>query len=169
MLKPIDLYILTSLLVLPVDASWTQARAAALLHVPQPAMTRALQRLEHAGLWERRARRLDVGGAEGLLVYGARFLIPAHLGPPVRGIWTAASAPPLNTLLISSTEIVWPDEDGEAVGLSLVPLHPSAPRAARASARLYAGLSIVDALRIGRVRDRALAAQELRRMIQERG
>lgn len=161
MLKPLDLYVLVALLALPPTPEWTQASFAGHLGLPQPALTRSLQRLAEAGLWERTDRRVDVAGAEGLLVHAVRFLAPARLGQATRGLPTAHSAPPLGRLIAGGTPLVWPDEEGGSMGTSLEPLHPSAPRAARANPRLYEFLAIVDALRVGRVRERTIAIAEL--------
>lgn len=161
MLKAVDIYVLLGLLAIPRDDAWTQARFAADLHLPQAAMTRSLQRLEEAGLWDRAGRAVDRPGAEGLLVHAVRFLLPAHLGPPTRGLPTAHAAPPLRDLIASDQPYVWPMENGGATGISLEPLHAAAPVAAREQPRLYELLALVDALRAGRARERVLAAREL--------
>ena len=62
---------------------------------------------------------------------------------------------------MASPTYVWPDDSGDTTGTSLEPLHPSAPRAARSSPELHELLALVDALRVGRARERALAAREL--------
>lgn len=161
MLKPADLYVLVALLALPRGADWTQAAFAAQIGLAQPALTRSLQRLAQAELWSRTDRRVDVAGAEGLLVHAARFLVPPRLGAPTRGLATAHSAPPLASMLLANSATVWPDEEGGHMGTALEPLHPSAPKAARANPRLHELLALVDALRIGRARERSLAVQAL--------
>ncbi len=161
MLKSVDLYVLVALLALRRTDDWTQAAFAAQIGLPQPALTRSLQRLARAELWSRTDRRVDVPGAEGLLVHAARFLVPPRLGPPTRGLPTAHSAPPLASMILTNSAIVWPDEEGGHVGTSLEPLHPSAPTAARAHPRLHELLALVDALRVGRARERTLAVQAL--------
>ena len=63
--------------------------------------------------------------------------------------------------------IVWPHPEGEVRGESLEPLYPSVVEAARRDQELYECLALVDALRIGRARERKLAidllAKRLRR------
>ena len=161
MLKPLDIFVLVALLALPPTADWTQAAFAGRLGLPQPALTRSLQRLSEAGLWDRTDRRVDVAGAEGLLVHAVRFLVPARLGQATRGLPTAHSAPPLDRVIAATTALVWPYEEGGSMGTSIEPLHPSVPRAAHANPRLYEFLAIVDALRVGRARERTLAIAEL--------
>ena len=161
MLKPLDLYVLVALLALPAREGWTQVAFADVLGIPQPALTRSLQRLAEAGLWDREAREVDVAGAEGLLVHAARFIVPPRLGPPARGVPTAHAVPPLADELGGGDLLVWPDDEGTAVGTTLAPLCPSAARAARREPALHAMLALVDGLRVGRARERAIAARLL--------
>ena len=71
---------------------------------------------------------------------------------PLRAHFRSASeAPP-----------VWADPEGTVRGESLEPLYPTVPRAARADAKLYEWLALVDAVRAGRARERELAVKELR-------
>lgn len=53
--------------------------------------------------------------------------------------------------------LVWPHPEGEVRGESLEPLYPSAVDAARRDGKLYEVLALVDALRVGRAREKALA------------
>lgn len=57
--------------------------------------------------------------------------------------------------------LVWPDPDGDVRGLTLEPLHKAAPKAARRDPRLYELLTLIDALRVGRARERQLAEKAL--------
>ncbi len=167
MLKSVDIYVLVALLALPRGDEWTQAAFAAQIGLAQPALTRSLQRLATADLWNRTERRVDIPGAEGLLVHAARFLVPPRLGQPTRGLPTAHSAPPLAAMILANSATVWPDEEGGHMGTALAPLHPSAPRAARANPRLHELLALVDALRVGRARERTLAARLLHERLME--
>lgn len=57
--------------------------------------------------------------------------------------------------------LVWPHPEGEVRGESIEPLYPSAVDAARRDSRLYECLALVDALRIGRAREKKLAIDQL--------
>ena len=57
--------------------------------------------------------------------------------------------------------IVWPAADGDVRGQAIEPLYASAPNAARKDSELYQMLALVDALRVGRARERNMAAEEL--------
>ena len=84
-----------------------------------------------------------------------------------RGLPTAYAAEPLKSALQSSTDPppVWPHVDGKVRGYSFAPLYKHAPAAALKDEKLYELLTLVDALRDGRVRERKLAMDELRRRI----
>lgn len=108
----------------------------------------------------------DVIGQRNLLefiVHGLPYVWPGELGPVSRGMPTAHGAPPLRDIIVHSEAdvLVWPDAEGKARGQSLKPLILSAAAAARRDPKLYEFLALVDALRIGRVRERKLAAEML--------
>jgi hypothetical protein len=56
---------------------------------------------------------------------------------------------------------IWPDPEGKVQGSAIEPLYPSVPGAARLDPELYDMLALVDALRIGRTRERVMAIQEI--------
>lgn len=90
------------------------------------------------------------------LVNGVPYAFPGELGPEMRGVPTAHSGPLLRDQLPGDL-VVWPSSIGETRGLSLVPLCRSAPQTSASNPELYGWLTVVDALRIGRARDRRLA------------
>lgn len=103
---------------------------------------------------------------EEYLLHGVRYAFPAKPGPVARGIPTAYSAPPLADK-ISSGDLppVWPDPFGPVRGVAVEPLYSSVVKAARLDPPLYELLALVDALRIGRARERNLAEEELKKRI----
>ena len=50
-----------------------------------------------------------------------------------------------------------------------MPLYPSAPKAARKDPKLYELLALVDMLRLGRARERAMAEQQLNELLPSHG
>lgn len=95
------------------------------------------------------------------VVHGARYAFPGQLGGMSRGIPTAYAASPLNLEILPSDEPmpVWPHPKGTVRGLALEPIFTSVPVAAMNDPALYELLALLDALRIGRVRERQLAAR----------
>lgn len=57
---------------------------------------------------------------------------------------------------------MWPYGKGKVRGHSIVPLYLSVPEAALKDVKLYELLALVDALRVGRAREREIAIKELK-------
>jgi hypothetical protein len=97
------------------------------------------------------------------LQFGLRYVFPQQPGPAVRGVPTSHSAAPLKDQIQSTEEYVWPYGKGKVRGHSILPLYPSVPEAALNDPKLHELLALVDALRVGRARERALAVVELKK------
>jgi hypothetical protein len=89
------------------------------------------------------------------------------MGEMTRGMPTIYSVDPLKALLSGSDEPqpVWPDPMGDVRGSSFSPLYKSIPKAARKDKTLYELLTLVDAIRGGRARERELATKEIKRRL----
>jgi hypothetical protein len=101
------------------------------------------------------------------VIHGVRYAYPAVRGGMTRGVPTAHAAPPLVNLIVGDNEPppVWPDPKGEARGAAFSPLYPGAANASRTDPKLYECLSLIDALRGGRARERNLAKEHLTRLL----
>jgi hypothetical protein len=99
------------------------------------------------------------------LQYGIRYVFPQKPGPIVRGVATSHSASPLKEQINGAEEFVWPYAKGNVRGQSILPLYPSVPEAALKDKILYQLLALVDALRVGRAREKELALKELKKLI----
>jgi len=130
---------------------------------------RGVRRLERAGLLLPGERRVNRQALLEFLVHGVRYAFPPVRGPETRGIPTAAAAPALSGKLPRGTSVVWPSTEGRARGESLVPLYDAAPRAALQDGNLYRALALVDALRVGQLRERRLAQELLAQELAEVG
>ncbi|HEY5959693.1 MAG TPA: hypothetical protein VIV60_24225 [Polyangiaceae bacterium] len=162
-LRPLDIIV-----VLAVhdfgNAPWTYAALAKRLEVSDSQSHGAVQRAASAHLLDAVGRSIRPYNLLEFLEHGIRYAFPVEPGPFTRGIPTGASAPPLNALLRrdSSGELVWPDVNGSLMGQAVAPLHASVPNVARQHASLHQLFALVDALRVGGVRERELAVRELR-------
>jgi hypothetical protein len=97
------------------------------------------------------------------LEHAVRWIAPAHVGEFELGLPTAHAAEALKQRLTGDDDpVVIPLPHGPLRGRAVSPLHPLAPAAAATDPKLYRLLAVVDALRIGRARDRQLAVAELR-------
>jgi hypothetical protein len=165
--KSLDVVVLLKLLLeraSPNTKSYAQLSKE--LNISASEIHAAVRRAIEGGLINPESRLPLRKPLEDYLLHGVRYAFPGKPGPSARGIPTAHAAPPLADQ-ISSDELppVWPDPEGTVKGYSIEPLYGSAPIAAKADAKLYELLALVDALRIGRARERKLAEEELRNRI----
>jgi DNA-binding Lrp family transcriptional regulator len=121
----------------------------------------AVKRLRLAGLL--RPDSMDVNRHQLLefVLFGAKYAFPVRPGLVVRGVPTAHSAPALAEHIEADDQLVWPSVHGDVVGESIEPLYPRAPELPTRAPATYRLLTLVDALRVGRARERALARQLL--------
>ncbi|MGH6627902.1 MAG: hypothetical protein ACRECD_15410 [Burkholderiaceae bacterium] len=128
----------------------------------------------HAGVERAVAAQLarkDAAGRPAVLLeplrlfvqHGVRYCFPATRGEMTRGVPTSYAAPPLQALIVQPNEPapVWPHKAGTMRGAAFYPLYPTVPEAALANPALYELLVLVDAVRGGSPRERALAIAEM--------
>jgi hypothetical protein len=110
---------------------------------------------------EKKPRRIAL---EEFLIHGVKYVFPPRHGGMTRGMPTSYAAPPLDSLIVQSTEHppVWPYAKGTVRGYAFFPLHKSVPLAAEKDVRLYELLALVDAIRGGRAREVSVATQEIK-------
>lgn len=163
-LKPQDLLVALKIAVND-ERPLTFAELGHELSISTSEVHAASQRAEMSRLLTRdfgqlRADRLSL---QEFILHGVKYAFPALMGSVTRGMATGIAAAPLKDLFAQSEELisVWPDSDGTVRGLSLQPLYPSVPAAARADSHLYEVLVLIDALRAGTAREREIAATQL--------
>jgi hypothetical protein len=96
-----------------------------------------------------------------LIVHAVRYVYPAELGAPARGIATAHGGPTLATRVRSEQPYVWPFDRGTDFGPSVEPLHPCVPAVAARCVPFYELMALIDVMRIGRARERQIAVARL--------
>ena len=122
----------------------------------------SIRRLERSRLVDAQTGRPILSAVEEFFVHAVKYVFPPERGESTRGIPTAHAAPPLAKRIVQSGPApVWPDAEGTVRGLTLQPLHKIAPAASRRDPALYDLLTLVDAVRDGRARERKLAEKEL--------
>ncbi len=159
MLKPIDIVVLSELVLRSPERAWTQSGLAQKLRLSQPSIHRSLKQLEKSGLWRHQSPQQLA--FHKLLVHTVRTVYPPELGAPTRGLATAHSGAGLSAQLTSDTPYVWPLEEGRAYGTALLPLHPSVPKVAMEDSAFHELMALVDIFRIGRTRELRLAEHRL--------
>jgi hypothetical protein len=97
---------------------------------------------------------------------GLGFVFPVEPGAMKRGIPTAHSAPILKESFVSEENYVWPSADGKVRGQAIIPLYPNQIKAVLIDEKLYDMLALVDAIRVGKVRECAKAIELLRQIFE---
>lgn len=168
-IKPQDIVVLAKILAHKGDHQWTQNRIALELCLSPSQVNSAFKRLVFAGLitpYQPPERPVPIIQAcEEFLIHGLKYVFPAKLGGMARGIPTSYAAPSLRSQLMVGNDPVpvWSYGEGEERGLSIKPLYSSVPEAVHkhADPLFYDLLTLFDAIRSGRARERQLAIQKL--------
>lgn len=161
MLKPQDILVLLRLAGDP--SHWTFKSLASDLGMSVSETHAALERASESGLYDPIRRKVREHALWELAVHGIPYVFPARRLPRSRGIVTAHSAEPLASKLVVAADdrLVWPHPEGADYGDAIEPLYRSAPEAARRNPKLHRRLALIDALRVGRTRERKMAAEAL--------
>lgn len=160
--KPQDMLVLLKL-CLWRDREWRHVDLAAALGLSQSEVSFALERCRLSGFIDSAKKRVLRSALMEFLEHGLKYVYPVQPGALCRGVPTAHSALPLSKRIVSDVndQYVWPWADGNVRGQAISPLYESAPLAAGKDPQLHELLALVDALRVGRARERALALEEL--------
>ena len=142
-----------------------QTQLSEQLYIAQSEVSRSLSRLEYAQLYSKHNKSVNRMNTFEFLVYGVKYAFPVQPGAIVRGIATAHSAPPLSDLIISQENYVWAYAKGTLRGQHIEPFYKNLPKASLEDPRFYALLALVDALRVGRIREAAIAKEKLEQSI----
>lgn len=167
-MRPQDIVILLGIITME-QKPWMMKDIAQKIGISASEVSESLYRSDKAGLFDKLTSKVNRHALIEFLKYGLRYVFPQEPGAVVRGIPTAFSAPPLNKLILSSEKLVWPYAKGSERGQAIEPLYQSAIEAALSNPALYELLALVDALRVGKVREKALAGIELEKRILDGG
>lgn len=169
MLKPQDIVVLLKVYNWK-DQPWSYSQLANSLGMSASEVHASLKRCEASGLYLSSSRHIRKQPLLEFLTHGLKYVFYTQPGALMRGIPTAHSAEPLKSLLAAHPEevYVWPDAQGTIRGQSIEPLYRSVPVAVGGDPDLYAQLSLIDAIRVGRTRDRRLAEGELEKRLTAR-
>ena len=166
MLKPQDLFVVLRLALVRGEPPPTFAALAAELGMSSSEVHAAVKRAAESGLVGQGSRQVNRSNLLEFLLHGVRYAFPPQRSGVTRGLVTSYAAPPLrDSFSVGDLPPVWPHPHGTTRGEGLAPLYRSAPDAALRNPELHEWLALVDAVRAGRGRERALAAKELTRRL----
>lgn len=163
-MKPQDIVLLLKIISLG-NENWNQKPISDSLKMSQSEISASVSRSKYSGLLEPKGKKVMKLALIDFLQFGIKYVFPQQPGPIVRGIPTSHSAPPLVTEIQSSEQYVWPSVKGKVRGQSIIPLYSSVTEAIENDDKLYELLALVDALRVGRARERELAINILKSRI----
>jgi hypothetical protein len=99
------------------------------------------------------------------LIRGVGYTFPQQPRALVRGMPTAHSAEPLNKIIQATDKYVWPYTKGLDRDQAIESLYPTLVAASLKDNGLYELLTLIDAIREGRVREKEMATRELEKRI----
>ena len=169
MLKSQDCVILLKIIA-NLNRSWTQRELAQELYISQSEIHSGIKRLTMAGLvrygeTDNSPNPIMQAAAEYLL-HGLKYSFPAKIGEYTRGIATGVGAPIFKGKIILGNDPIpiWPYGKGDVQGVAVQPLYPGVPQSIieNPDPKFYDLLSLIDVLRVGRARERAIAIKLLK-------
>lgn len=164
-MRPQDIVVLARMLI-PSEGRPLNVQIARDLSMSPSEVGQSLERSRRAGMWDPQKHSPMRHAVLEFLLYGVKYVFPAVLGAVSRGLPTAHSAPPLARLISGETEsYVWPWSRGTHRGQTILPLYHTVPEAAANLPPLHEMLALIDALRVGRARERNLARELLEERI----
>jgi len=163
-MRPQDIVILLKIIA-SKDKLLSQTILASELGMSQSEISESLSRSKFAGLIDSYGKRVRRLALMEFLQFGLAYVFPEQPGAIVRGIPTAHSASPLKDKIVSNEDYVWASAKGTVRGQRIIPLYSTVVDAVKQDAILYELLALVDALRVGRVREKEIAIEELKKYI----
>ncbi len=163
-MSPLDIVILLKIITFK-DEPWYQVPLAKELFISQSEVSKSLVRSKFAGLLDNEGKQIFKLALMDFLQYGIKYVFPQQPGTLVRGIPTAHSAKPLSEIIQSDENYVWASGQGTMRGYSIVPLYKTVINAVQVDSKLHELLALVDAIRLGRAREKEIAVEELRKRI----
>ena len=163
-LKPQDIVILLKIVALE-NQSWFHHTIAQELGISQSEVSQSLNRSRYAGLIDEARKKVNRLAFTEFLIHGVAYAFPQQPGAIVRGVLTAHAAEPLNQMIKSNEKYVWPYAKGLERGQAVEPLYNTVVEASLNDNNLYELLTMVDAIRVGRVREKEIAKKELEKRI----
>jgi hypothetical protein len=173
LLKPQDIVVLAKLIALRDKGDWSQNSMATELCLSPSQINNAFKRLVEAKLitpYQPPAKPAPILQAcEEFFIHGLKYVLPTKLGEITRGVRTSYSAPSFKgKIALGSDPIpVWPHAKGTERGVALSPLYSSVPNSILkySDPIFYDLLTLLDALRSGRAREKQIAEKRISEML----
>lgn len=164
-MRPQDIVVLLKILSIR-DNKWRNIDIANAIGISPSEVSEALNRCKIAKLIDSKKRQVNINSFTEFLVYGLKYVFPTEPGAIVKGIPTAHSASPIKEHISSDNDVyVWANAKGTHRGQAIEPLYKTLPNIVQEDKFFYELLTIVDTIRVGRVREIQIAIEELRKRL----
>lgn len=164
-MRPQDVVVLLKFISTDEKASLQLSRLSQSLFISVSEISESLNRSKQANLLDYQKKNIMRQNLMEFLVHGVKYVFPQRLGSMVRGMPTAHSHPFIEKYISSEIAYVWPDPQGDRIGLELVPFYEKQVKAAREDDKLYKLLALVDVIRVGKIREINIAVAELKKVL----
>ena len=163
-MRPQDIAVLMKIISMN-NESWQLSTLSNSLIISISEISESLNRSKLAKFIDFEKKKINRYNLMEFLEHGIKYVFPQQPGSMMRGIPTAHSHPFIKSHFISEINFVWPDSKGEIMGLSIEPLYPKLIYAVKNSPDLYKLMSLIDVIRVGKVREIKFAVEELKKNI----
>ena len=163
-MRPQDIAVLLKIVAME-EKEWQLATLSGELYISLSEVSESLNRSKIAGLIDSNKKRVNRLSLMEFLEHGIRYVFPQQPGTMLRGIGTAHTAPFMKKAFASELNYVWADNTGDIMGLMIEPLYLKQTKAIKQDELFYKLLTLVDVIRVGRVREIKYATEELRKII----
>jgi hypothetical protein len=150
------------------EGPWSNAKIGKTLGLSSSQVHYSLKRLVKVGLIGEKTHFPKVDLMLEYIEHAIKFIHPPEWLGEKYGIPTAHSMEPLSKNINSSLVVVWPDNSRKNKGPALKPIHPGVPLASCKDRQLYEFMSLVEAYRSGRTREKQMALKEIRSRLKKR-
>ena len=164
-MRPQDIVVLVKIISLQ-QPDWRNIDIANAILISPSEVSEALNRCKIAGLIDSKKRKVNINSFIEFLIYGLKYVFPVEPGAVVKGIPTAHSASPIKEHISSGNDIyVWQYAKGNSRGQAIEPLYKTLPKVVENDISFYELLTIIDTIRVGRVREIEIAIEELNKRL----
>jgi len=163
-MRPQDIAVLLKIIAAD-NGNWQNKDLSAALALSPSEISESLNRSQIARLIDEKKKKVFRQSLMEFLEHGLRYIFPIVPGTLTCGIPTAHSHPFMSQQFPSDEPYVWPDAEGKVRGVALEPLYEGVTKAVRSDEHLYKLFALADVIRIGKIRERKVAIEELKKMI----
>ena len=162
--KPQDILVMMKLIV---NARLNQKELAESLDISSAEISHGFQRLKNSKLLTT-DNKVNKEASSEFLIHVLKYIYPPQFGTISVGVPTGYAKPGSDYVRYNKDDIyVWPYPEGKVKGIALKPFYPSLPKACLQDEKLYTLASLIEMIRMGRVREKKVASEELSQFIRE--